>query len=270
MLRHQVHADCFDRYHASVLSRGPDAGAQLAQSGLGADDFHCPTCRRLCNAVVPVMPATASQLRSYRDARAATPGDADETVVTVDGDGSGPDDPSAATVRVVTDGLNALDETLRDARRAALAASLLADREAAKIERKNSSADEADADAGADELADPIPGSDSPRARSSRNSRSSVDGGGASAENTRHGAHDATDDGTVPGILERMTERFQPHPYWSKHPGRFRVGAHLAERLVDAAREGPLDGHVEGPEPSALARDLAPWLAVLHGNTTPQ
>ena len=173
---------------------------------------------------------------------------------TMDGDGSGPDDPGAAAVRIVADGLNALDETLRDARRAALAASLPADREAAKSERKDSSTDDR-ADAGADELADPIPGSDSPRARSSarnsRNSRSSVDGG-----NTPTASNDATNDGTAVRA---------PHPYWSKHPGRFQVGAHLAKRLADAAREGPSDGHVEGPEPSALAGELAPWSAVLHG-----
>ena len=260
---HQVHADCFDRYHASVLSRGSDAGAQRAQSGLGADDFHCPTCRRLCNAVVPVMPATPSQLRSHRDRLTAASDDFspdEEADGTIERDGSGPYDPSAAAVRVVADGLNALNETLRDARHAALAASLLADREAARRKNSNSFRDDAADPAGADGFADPIPGSDSPRARSSRSSRrsrSSVDGGSVSAENTpTHASDDATDGTAAPA---------PPHPYWSKHPGRYQVGAHLAKRLADAAREGPGVAHVDSREPSALARELAPWSALLHG-----
>ena len=256
---HQVHADCFDRYHASVLSRGSDAGAQRAQSGLGPDDFHCPTCRRLCNAVVPVMPATPSQLRSHRERVSNEYPNCDpireypDATMDVDGDGSCPDDPSAAAVRVVVDGFGALDEALRDARHAALAASLLADREAAK--RENSSRDDAER-----EFADPIPGSDSPRARSSRssrNSRSSVVGGSASAETTP----------TYLASNEASNRTVQsPHPYWSEHPGRYQVGAHLAKRLADAAREGPgAAGTATGPEPSVLARELAPWSALLHG-----
>ena len=175
---HQVHADCFDRYHASVLSRGSEAGAQRAQSGLGADDFHCPTCRRLCNAVVPVMPATPSQLRAHRDR-------------SVPGGGSGPAD--------VSKGLDGLNEALRDARHRALSAALLADREAAKPSHLNPmDLDDDNKDKSTDaeyveQLADStVPGSDSPRARSartSRNSRSSIDG---SAENTPKAADGTT------------------------------------------------------------------------------
>ena len=44
------------------------------------------------------------------------------------------------------------------------------------------------------------------------------------------------------------------------------MGAHLAKRLADAAREGPgAAGTATGPEPSVLARELAPWSALLHG-----
>ena len=157
--------------------------------------------------------------------------------------------------------MDALNETLRDARHAALAASLLADREAARRKNSNSSRDDAADPAGADGFADPIPGSDSPRARSSRSSRhsrSSVDGGSVSAENTPTHASDDATDGTA-------QQPASPHPYWSKHPGRYQVGAHLAKRLADAAREGPGVAHVESREPSALARELAPWSALLHG-----
>ena len=189
------------------------------------------------------MPATPSQLRSHRDRVHAVSDDFspdEEADRTMERDGSGPYDPSAAAVRVVADGLNALNETLRDARHAALAASLLADREAARRKNSNSLRDDAADPAGADGFADPIPGSDSPRARSSRSSRhsrSSVEGGSVSAENTpTHASDDATDGTAAPA---------SPHPYWSKHPGRYQVGAHLAKRLADAAREGPGVAHVE-------------------------
>ena len=250
---HQVHADCFDRYHASVLSRGSEAGAQRAQSGLGADDFHCPTCRRLCNAVVPVMPATPSQLRAHRDR-------------SVPGGGSGPAD--------VSKGLDGLNEALRDARHRALSAALLADREAAKPSHLNPmDLDDDNKDKSTDaeyveQLADStVPGSDSPRARSartSRNSRSSIDG---SAENTPKAADGTSQVAAVDGTRNLVTE--DAHPYWSEHPGRYQVGAHLAKRLATAAREGPGTGTAESRDATheivAAVKELTPWSALLHG-----
>ena len=59
------------------------------------------------------------------------------------------------------------------------------------------------------------------------------------------------------------------HPYWSKHPGRYQVGAHLAKRLATAAREGPGTGTAESRDATheivAAVKELTPWSALLHG-----
>ena len=66
---HQVHTDCFDRYRTSMLSGGSEQLASRLQNGLSADEFHCPTCRRLCNAILPVLPPPPAQLHPRVAAR---------------------------------------------------------------------------------------------------------------------------------------------------------------------------------------------------------
>ena len=71
---HAVHASCHDRFVAAAVGVGVAGGGALgaeqlamrAQSGLHGDDFHCPTCRRLCNVAVPVLPPLPSQLAEAR------------------------------------------------------------------------------------------------------------------------------------------------------------------------------------------------------------
>jgi hypothetical protein len=68
---HVAHAACHDRYFRSVAGVGSEHAADdraaaetaeaRARAGLAANDFTCPTCRRLCNALAPVMPPTLAQ-----------------------------------------------------------------------------------------------------------------------------------------------------------------------------------------------------------------
>ncbi|XP_024369767.1 E3 ubiquitin-protein ligase PRT6 isoform X2 [Physcomitrium patens] len=55
---HAVHQDCRDRYFSSLLqryhSRALFEGVQIVDPDLG--EFLCPVCRRLANAVLPVLP----------------------------------------------------------------------------------------------------------------------------------------------------------------------------------------------------------------------
>ena len=52
---HVAHAECHARYLAAAESRDAEGFAESrARVGLADGDFHCPTCRRMCNALVPI------------------------------------------------------------------------------------------------------------------------------------------------------------------------------------------------------------------------
>ena len=52
---HVAHTECHARYLAAAESRDAEGFAESrARVGLADGDFHCPTCRRMCNALVPI------------------------------------------------------------------------------------------------------------------------------------------------------------------------------------------------------------------------
>ena len=84
---HVAHAECHARYLTAAESRDAEGFAESrARVGLADGDFHCPTCRRMCNALVPI--ATDPPCRRRRvwdrgdetgdDDREATPSSSSE------------------------------------------------------------------------------------------------------------------------------------------------------------------------------------------------
>ena len=53
---HAAHAECHARYLAAAEEAGAEGLAESrARVGLADGDFHCPTCRRMCNVLVPIV-----------------------------------------------------------------------------------------------------------------------------------------------------------------------------------------------------------------------